>query len=405
MWSAATAVVLLLVQTPDYSSEARKALDEQKYDVAAELLTKAVAANPKDYATQFNLALTYSLLGKDDDAIAGYRKVLELEPGLYEAELNLGIVLLRQKRAPEAVPVLEDAAGKRPKLLRPQLYLADALLETGDLPKAEQAYQAAAGIDPKSAPADLGLGRALARQNKLADAEPHYRNAAALDAANKGALLELAEMYEKTGQPGQAISIYTEFPDNVAVRERLGQMLVEAGKPAEAIPHLLWAVTKSPTAANRLALAQAYRQNHEPDKELPLLEEALGAEPDNFDLRLAYGRELRDQKRFADAARQFSLVTKARPDSVPAWNELAAMLVSLEDYPQALAALDRVKALGAETAGHHYLRAMMFDKMKDLKRALASYEAFLTADQDKHADEDFKARQRVRILKREIEKR
>jgi len=45
--------------------------------------------------------------------------------------------------------------------------------------------------------------------------------------------------------------------------------LLETGNPAEAIPHLEWAVAKSPTDANRLALAQAYRKNKQPDKEIP----------------------------------------------------------------------------------------------------------------------------------------
>ena len=41
-----------------------------------------------------------------------------------------------------------------------------------------------------------------------------------------------------------------------------------------------------------------------------------------------------------------------------------------DNYPQALAALDKVRALGAEAPGHYFLRAIMLDKMKDLKPAL-----------------------------------
>ena len=397
--------MLLLLQTPDFSAAGIKALEAQKYNEAAQWFAKAVEADPKDYAAHFHLALAESLLGKDAEAIASYRKVLELKPGLYEAELNLGMVLLRQKQVGDAVPYLESAAQKKPKEFRPRLYLAQALLETGDLSRAEQSYQGAAELDPKSAAAQLGLAQALARQNRLREAEPCFRKAAELDPGFKDALLQLASLYEKNGQAAEAIAVYQQFPENVGARERLGDLLMQAGRPSEAVPHLEWAVRKSPTTANRVALALAYRRSKQPEKELPLLEQAVQADPANLDLRMIYGRTLRDQKDYSAAARQFYQVVQAKPDSIEAFNELAAMLISLENYPQALAALDRIKALGGETAGHHYLRAIVLDKLKDLKGALASYRQFLAMSQGKHADEEFKARQRIRIIQKELSKR
>lgn len=405
MWWPAAALLLSLLQNPDFSAEGLKAMDAQKYELAAQFFAKAVQAHPDDYAAHFNLALANTLTGKDEEAVAGYRRVLELKPGLYEAQLNLGMVLLRRKQAREAVPPLQAAADNKPKEFRPRLYLADALFDSGEFAPAAQAYQAALGLNEKSAPAELGLARCEIRANHLKEAETHFRKAAELDPALKSASLELAPLYEKSGQKAEAIAVYKQFPDNIAARERLGELLLETGQVAEAIPHLEWAVQKSPTAANRLALAQAYRKNHQPDKEMPLLELAMAADPSNLDLRLAYGRELRDQRKFADAAREFSRVVQARPESVEAWNELCAMLISLEDFPHALAALDRIKALGAEGPGHHYLRAIILDRLRDLKGALASYRQFLATDQGKSPDEEFKARQRARIIEKELNKR
>lgn len=404
MWLPAAALVLLFLQKQDFSAEGLKALEEQKYDLAAQYLEKAVQAQPDDYGAHFNLALAYSLTGKDEQAIAGYRKVLALKPGLFEAQLNLGMMLLRLKKPAEAVPYLDAAAEARPKEVRPRRYLADALFDTGEFARAAKSYEAAIELDPKSAPAEVGLARSYVRTDQLKEAETHFRRAAELDPAMKDAVLELGPLYEKKGQSAQAIAVYQQFPDSLAARERLGQLLVEAGKAADAIPHLEWAVQKSPTSANRLALAQAYRKNGQPEKELPVLEQAVAAEPGNLDLRLAYGRELRDQRKFTEAAREFYRVVQGRPDSVEAWNELSAMLISLGDYPQALAALDRVRALGGEKPVHHYMRAIMLDKVRDLKGALASYQQFLAADQGKNPNEEFKARQRVRIIERELRK-
>ena len=49
-------------------------------------------ADPADIQAQFNLALVLGMEGKDTEAIAVYRKTLELKPALYEADLNLGII-------------------------------------------------------------------------------------------------------------------------------------------------------------------------------------------------------------------------------------------------------------------------------------------------------------------------
>src|SRR5580692_12103920 len=152
---------IFLAQSVDFSAEGQKALDAQKYEAAVELFTKAVAEDPKDYGPRFNLALAYSLLGKDAESIPQYKAVLELKPGLYEAELNLGISLLRSKDAAGAVVHLKAAAEQKPAEFRPVYYLGEALRETGAWADAEAAYTAAVKLKPDSADAEWGLAQSL----------------------------------------------------------------------------------------------------------------------------------------------------------------------------------------------------------------------------------------------------
>jgi tetratricopeptide (TPR) repeat protein len=413
MWAAAILTLLFLFAT-DFTTEGMKALEDRKYQEAADLFAKAVAADPGDYAANFHLALSYSLLGKATEAIPVYKKVLELKPGLYEAELNLGILLTGRKPATEAVPYLQSATEKKPKEYRPRFYLAKALLESGDFAKAEESYKIAAGMDPKSAAAQLGWAHAQARQNRLPEAAEHFRQSAALDASYRDTLLELASLFEAGKQPDEAIAIYQQFPDNTAAQERLGELLIENKRYPEAIDRLVKVIAKDPTPANNLALAQAYLLNKEPEKALPLLEKAVASDPDNYDLHMTYGRTLRDQKKLGAAASQFNAAAQKRPDSVEAWNELAAILTVLDDFPQALAALDRVKALGGETPGDLFFRAIILDKTsaratsektKKLKLALEAYENFLASSHGKYENQEFQARQRARIIERELTKR
>jgi Tfp pilus assembly protein PilF len=325
-----------------------KALDDKQYQTAVDDFSKAIAADPKDYSLHFNLALAYSLMGKNNEAISEYKNTLEMKPDLYQAELNLGISLLREKRAAEAVPYFTAAAAQKPGEYRPNYYLASAQLGAGDFAKAEQSYQAALAIDPKSPDAELGLAHALAGENKLDDASTHFKKAAELNANYRDDLLELASMYEKAKQPEQAMAIYQQFPDNPGAQERLGDLLLKAGKPGDAIVSLQGAVAKSPTEANRAALAESYLKNSQPDKAQPVVEQILAGDPDNFQIRMLHGRLIRDQRRFPDAAAEFERAAKLKPDAPEAWSELAGVLVMAENYPPALAALDRVAALHAD---------------------------------------------------------
>lgn len=401
MFSCIALVVFLAFQT-NVSEQGLKALDAKQYQAAIDDFTKAIAADPKDYSLHFNLALAYSLMGKNADAISEYQKTLDLKPDLYEAQLNLGISLLREKQPAQAVPHFTTASTQKPNEYRPNYYLAAAILGTGDFAKAEQQYTKALAIDPKSPDAELGLAHALAGENKLEDAAAHFRKAADLNANYRDDLLELATMYEKANQPDQAIPIYQQFPENAGAQERLGALLLKAGKASDAITCFQLAVAKSPTEANRAGLAEAYLKNNQPDKAQPVVEQILAADPDNFDIRMLHGRLIRDQRKFPEAAAEFERATKLKPDNPQAWSELAGVLVMAENYPPALAALDRIAALHAEKPGHVFLRAIVLDKTRDLKPAIESYQRFLEMDNGQDPNQEWQATQRIKLLQKEV---
>ncbi|HTQ56689.1 MAG TPA: tetratricopeptide repeat protein [Bryobacteraceae bacterium] len=403
MW--ACAALLFFLQAPDYTAEGMKALEAGKYDQAADLFHKAVAADPKDYAAHFHLALADSMLKQDGDGIAEYKKVLELKPGLYEAELNLGILLIRDKQPAEALPYLQKAVEAKPKEFRPQFYCAQALLDSGDAVKAEAQYRTALELNAKSAAAELGLAHALVRQDRLADAAPHFRTAAQLDREYRDALLELASLYEKNHQTTEAVAIYQQFPENAGAQEHLGQLMLESKQSADAIAPLEAAMQRDPTPANRAALGAAYLFNKQLDKALPLLAQSVAAEPNNYGLHMMYGRGLRDSKKYDPAAVQFFQATKLKPDSREAWNELSGMLYMLEKYPESLAALDKAHQLGDDTPANYYFHAITYDKLRALKPALDYYREFLARSNGKFPDEEWKARQRAKLLERELSKR
>jgi Flp pilus assembly protein TadD len=366
---------------------------------------RALASQPTDFTLHFNLALALSMQQKDEEAASEYRRTLELKPGLYEANLNLGILLLRDKKPEDAVAFLKDASDARPKEFRPAFFYAEALLAAGDPESAATQYRNAVDADQKSAAAEFGLGRALLRQSNLPEALEHLRVAATLDPRYHDALLDVAEAYEKDGKLTEAIEIYREFPNNAAVQQHMGTLLSAADNFAAAIPHLETTVKSAPTTANRMALADAYRMNKQTARALEQLQLAVAADPSNFDLRMTYGKILRDEHQLSPAAQQFSSATKIQPTSVKAWNELAVILVIGKDYPDALGALDHVHALGQEGPGDYFYRAISLDHLHQLKPARDAYRQFLMAAAGKLPDQEFQARQRIRIIENELNKR
>jgi tetratricopeptide (TPR) repeat protein len=397
--------LLLFLQT-DPAALGMKALDEQKYEQAVTHFAAALKADPDDISANFHYGLALSMANRDAEAIPAYQKVLAKQPDLFEAQLNLGVLLLRTKRAADALPLLEKAQAQQPKQFRPNYYLGEAHADLQHWEGAETALQAALAIDGASAPAMASLAKSLAKQGRIKESANWYQSAVKTDPSYKEALLELAGFHEAAGQKAEAAALYRLFPENGAARERLGVLLLEQGEAADAIAQLEKAVAESPTTANRLALATAYLKAKQNAKAAPLLTQAAAAEPGNAELRLALGRIYREDKRLPDAAREFLAAAQINANLKPAWSELGATLFLLGDYPQTLKAFARLKALGEEqNASVLYLEALCYDRQQLYKEALPAYEKFLAAAGGKMPEEEFKGRQRLRIVKRMVEKR
>jgi tetratricopeptide (TPR) repeat protein len=401
-WAAIAA--LFYLQSVDYSAEGAKALDEGRYEAAAQAFAKVIEADPADYGAHFNLALAYGFLHKDTEGIAEFRKTLELKPGLYEAELNEGLLWMRQKDPVEALPLFEDGTKQKPDQFQPWFYLGEAQLASGAPDKAEESYRKAIEINPKSAAAEIGLAHALARQEKLADAAPHFAQAAQIDPHYRSELLELAGLYEDHQQTAEAMAIYRAFPDNPDVQKRLGRLMLQNQQYADAIPKLEETYKRDPTQNNRTALAAAYVFTGKVDQALPLLAQSVEAAPGDFELRMMYARALRDRKQFPASADQFYQAAKLKPSDPKTWTQLGGMLYMMNDYPRALDAFDKARAAGEDTAGTSFMRAILLDRMRQLKPAVEAYQRFLALSQGKNPDQEFQARQRVRIITRELEK-
>jgi superkiller protein 3 len=400
-----TAIALLLLSFADpaaLADQGSKALDRGDYQQAEQIFSQLVAADPKDYFAYFNLALAEVGLKKDDKAIANFKQTLALKPGLYQAQLNLGLVYLRDNQSAEAIPLFEAVVNAKPDDAKARQYLAEAYQGAGKWPEAGSAFLEVLKRDPKNARASLGAGEAFLHEGKLDDAKPHFDQAVQLDPSLKPYLLEYAVALAEAGHDDQALPLLVQFPDDAGACAKAGQLYLKAHQPEKAAESFASAMRLDPTPANRLALATAYLRSNQKDKAVPLLKEALSASPNDWELQMTVGRIYRDQKNYPEAATYFLNAAKLKPAGADAWSELAGVLTLMQQYPQALSALDKLHELSAEKPGHYYLRAIILDKLHQLKPALASYEQFLRTSNGQNPDQEFQARGRIKALQHEV---
>jgi Tfp pilus assembly protein PilF len=265
----------------------------------------------------------------------------------------------------------------------PRDFLADGTkaLDENQPAVAESLFRQAVDADPKDYLAHFDLALALSMQQKDAEAIPELRKTLELKPGLYEADINLGIILLRDKMPAEAMPVLKEAME---------------AKPGEARPKTLY----------DQAVLQIEEMKREQQRlEAARLESARRQQEAPFDNHMDRGRQLRDAHKYAEAAQEFMAAAKIRPDSIVVWRELAAAFVITKNFPEGLAALDRLKALGDETPGDLYFRAISLDSLHRNKPALAAYRQFLAVAGGKFPDDEFRARQRARIIESEIKGR
>ena len=123
---------------------------------------RAVALNPGEAATQFNLGFVLQKAGRHEEAIARLARATELQPSLDRAWYGLGLSLIQRGRFREAIDKLSEAARLQPLNPYPRYQLGAAWFKLGEPEKVRAQYRKLKTFDPKVAAhvrADFGVPR------------------------------------------------------------------------------------------------------------------------------------------------------------------------------------------------------------------------------------------------------
>jgi tetratricopeptide (TPR) repeat protein len=392
-----------LVQT------ASAALDRGDFQAALPALKSIVEVQPDLVGAWFNLGYAYSALKQNEEAIQAYRKALELQPDLYEARLNLGILLLELKRPAEALPHLEKAAMLKAGLARPHFHLGRALAQTGQAAAAAKQFQEAVKIEPGFALAYFELGQLDLEQKHSAEAQANFQKAMELNPKlATQARLGLVMAAEQAGDPAQSIaqleSYLTTQPDDLEARLRLARIYQRQGNAEKALENYQKVYQTKPDFPGLAAtLGDVYYCQKKYEEAEKYYRQALKVSPSDPGLLRPLGDTLLLQKKFADAEAQFRAALKLDPRRETLLG-LATAVYFQERYPEAIPMFETLTRAASPSANLFYLLATCYDHLRDRPKALEAYERFLALSHGQDPDGEWRAQQRVKLLRRVLGK-
>lgn len=178
------------------------ALHRMRGDLEAfEAQTKSDADNhPNDPDYALDLALTYDVEGRSDDALAAYHRVVDLDPNSPAGYNGIGSILISQERYRDAIPPLQKALSLQPQFVAALNNLGDAYVELHDAVSAHRYLDEALTLEPGNASVLVNLGVLQDTAGNHSAALDDYRRAIANDPFQIEAYYDMAADYDAQGQ-------------------------------------------------------------------------------------------------------------------------------------------------------------------------------------------------------------
>ena len=149
-------------------------IEAKRFDEAEQALRRALEKKPGLVLAHFDLGLVHEGRGQLAQAIDAYQTELAGNPTAYRAAFNAAKLLQKIGRANDAIAHFRKVVEIEPAFGTGHLYLAQALLETGDLAGAEQWAQSGLQNHPEPRIAPLGhyvLADVYEQRGRMAEAK------------------------------------------------------------------------------------------------------------------------------------------------------------------------------------------------------------------------------------------
>jgi tetratricopeptide (TPR) repeat protein len=194
-----------------------------------------VGKAPCNPRAHYNLGKVLAARGRLDEAVARYRKALEILPNLAEAHINLGIALAMRGRPHEAAAHFLRALEIRPDDAEAHYNLGLALASRGRPDEAIAHFRKALEIRPDDADAHNNLGLALGSRGRPDEAVAQFRKALEIRPDDPDAHHNLALALAASGRLDEAVAQYRKTlafrPDDAQALIGLADLLATCSDP------------------------------------------------------------------------------------------------------------------------------------------------------------------------------
>lgn len=312
--------------------QAASALSVEKDQAAAEALMQGLQErHPDDIRALYALAVLETAHRRFEQAERRLREVIEIKPEWEQPRVLLSRVLVAMSRRDEAVTLLADSVRRYPDSALLRTTYSRLLVDAADYATALEQFRNLHRLSPGDEEITFGYAMLATQQEQWDEARPLWQLLRASPERRDEASYYLAQIEEETGNETLAIGLYQSVDGNelkVDAMMRMAQIHGRNGRIGEAREVLQQARIANPGRAADLYITetQIVQKYGDADEALALYESALGAFPDNHDLRYnraLYVVELGD---FPAMERDLLQVLEADPDHADALNALGYTL-------------------------------------------------------------------------------
>ena len=257
---------------------------------------KAIAAGASNALAHESKGVVLASMGLLPDAIASFRKAVELDPKLTRARAELASALAASGKGTEAVAEAKKATEADPKSGEAFAALGLALLAENPKSWNDAIAQAQQGafLNPKSPIIQNAVGKIFEASGNFDQAVSSYKKGLETDPSYSPARLALVKVQDlqgdRKGALAEAKKLAQEMPNNGEAQFLVGRALMRASDYTAAMPVLEKAAALSPGNAEAHALlATAAFFTGKNEQAVASYKKALEIKPDNVSWRTDYG--------------------------------------------------------------------------------------------------------------------
>jgi tetratricopeptide (TPR) repeat protein len=378
-------------------------------------LTRAVAENPDDLATQVALGnlllaakefhraqeVAQTVLGKDPNNVAGrillansyaaldnvegsleeMQSAIQLEPGQPKAYLNLAYLQVNAKEMAQAEESFKKAVELDPKSVSAALALGNFYMQQKRWTDAGQQIQRAIDLEPKNSLPRQAMARLDLAEGQEPQAEQVLKDARKANPNDPSCYRLLGDFYFAIGDLNRALAEYAEIskehPKDVFSEQNYIQLLIlhrDFDAAAQLNDKLLKSNSKDVRAL--IARGEILSGQKKVEEAISALEQAAKDEPDNPEAHYFLGAAFSQKGDSARAYAEWQTAVKLRPTLVQAQRALVALGIEQQDWELVVHSADGIIAAApyspegfVDRATARIAKSDAVDAESDLQRA------------------------------------